>query len=68
MEFGKNNVYFMKDLEHARAVRNRVVRCFEEASLPTKTEEEKKKLLSFVIVGGGPISVEFAGELYDMVK
>ena len=68
VEFGKNNVYFMKDLEHARAIRNRVVRCFEEASLPTKSEEDKRRLLSFVIVGGGPVSVEFAGELYDMVR
>ena len=25
-------------------------------------------LLNFVIVGGGPTSIEFAGELYDFVK
>ncbi len=29
----------MKDLEHARAVRNRIVECFERASYPDSTEE-----------------------------
>ena len=67
VEAYKNNVYFMKDLGHARAVRNRIVKCFEMASLPNASEDDKKRLLSFAIVGGGPISVEFAGELYDML-
>jgi NADH:ubiquinone reductase (non-electrogenic) len=30
--------------------------------------EQKKNLLHFVIVGGGPINVEFAGELYSFLK
>jgi len=40
------------------------------ASNPTlkMTEEKKRELLSFVIVGGGPISVEFGGELHDMLR
>jgi len=42
--------------------------CFERASYPNTTEEEKKNLLHFVIVGGGPINVEFAGELYSFLK
>lgn len=29
--------------------------------------QERKKLLSFVIVGGGPTGVEVAAELYDMI-
>ena len=29
--------------------------------------QERKKLLSFVIVGGGPTGVEVAAEVYDMV-
>lgn len=39
----------------------------ELASLPTTTPEERKKLLSFVICGGGPTGVEFAAELADMM-
>jgi NADH dehydrogenase FAD-containing subunit len=31
-------------------------------------EQERKRLLSFVVVGGGPTGVEVAAELFDMVK
>jgi len=41
--------------------------CFEKASLPNLDEEERKKNLHFVIVGGGPTGVEFAAELHDFV-
>lgn len=68
VEYGKNNVYFLKDLAHARAIRGRILECFERASYPGVTQEERRKLLSFVIVGGGPISVEFAGELHSFVS
>jgi NADH dehydrogenase len=40
---------------------------FEQASLPTTTEEERKRLLNFVVCGGGPTGVEFAAELYDFL-
>lgn len=30
--------------------------------------QERKKLLSFVIVGGGPTGVEVAAELHDMIE
>lgn len=39
----------------------------ELAALPTTTPEERKRLLSFVICGGGPTGVEFAAELRDMM-
>lgn len=40
----------------------------EKAALPSITEEERKKLLSFVVCGGGPTGVEFAAELLDYVQ
>lgn len=40
---------------------------FERASLPSLSEEEKKRILHFVVVGGGPAGVEFAAELHDFV-
>lgn len=33
---------------------------FEAASLPTTSPEERKRLLSFVVCGGGPTGVETA--------
>jgi NADH dehydrogenase len=38
------------------------------ACLPTTSDEERKRLLSFVVSGGGPTGVEFAAELYDMLN
>ena len=68
VEYGKNNVYFLKSLEHARAIRHRILECFERASFPETSPEEREKLLHFVIVGGGPINVEFSGELYSFLN
>jgi NADH dehydrogenase FAD-containing subunit len=62
------NVFFLKQLQHSRAIRNRLLECFEMASSPNTSDEEIKKLLTFVVVGGGPTSVEFAAELYDFIK
>ena len=36
--------------------------------MPTTSDEERKRLLSFVVSGGGPTGVEFAAELYDMLN
>ncbi len=41
---------------------------FEAASLPTTTPEERRKLLSFVVCGGGPTGVETAAEIYDLCQ
>jgi NADH dehydrogenase len=38
------------------------------ASLPTTTPEDRKRLLSFVVCGGGPTGVEVAAELSDMLE
>ncbi|KAH7683429.1 NADH:ubiquinone reductase (non-electrogenic) protein [Dioscorea alata] len=41
--------------------------CFERANLPDLDEEERRKDVHFVIVGGGPTGVEFAAELHDFI-
>ena len=64
---GNPHVFFLKQLEHARAIRNRLVECFERATTPDISEEEKQRLLTFVVVGGGPTNVEFASELHDFL-
>lgn len=62
------NVYFLKQLSDTRGIRNRLIDCFERASSPGATKEEIKRLLRFVIVGGGPTNIEFASELFDFLK
>lgn len=59
------NVFFLKELADARAIRNQIINNLEEASIPGISESEKKRLLNFVVVGGGPTGVEFAAELSD---
>lgn len=55
-----------KSIADAVHVRNHVIRHFESASAE-KNEEIRRKLLSFVIIGGGPTGVELAGQLADLV-
>lgn len=50
----RENAYFLKDVGDARKIRNRLLSCFETAALPTTSEEMKKQLLNFAVVGGGP--------------
>ncbi|KAL2475458.1 External alternative NAD(P)H-ubiquinone oxidoreductase B2 [Abeliophyllum distichum] len=62
------NCLFLKEIEDAQRIRRTVIDCFERASLPSLTDEERKKILHFVVVGGGPTGVEFAAELHDYVN
>ena len=59
--------FFFKSVEDAAKLRLRVSECFERASLPATTEDDRRKLLSLVIVGGGPTGVEVAAELHDLI-
>ncbi|BGP41748.1 hypothetical protein JCM10450v2_005814 [Rhodotorula kratochvilovae] len=61
------HTYFLKDVRDAAKIRSRILECFELACQPTVTDAERKDLLNFVIVGGGPTGVEFAGELHDFL-
>ena len=64
----EEHAFFLRDVANADAIRNRIVRNISLAQIPECKEEERRKLLSFVIVGGGPTGVEFAGELANLVN
>lgn len=63
-----NYAYFLKEVSDARKIRVKVIDCFENASIPSLSHEEKKKNLTFVVCGGGPTGVEFAAELHDFIE
>lgn len=65
---GLENCNFLKTIDDARNVRNKVMQNLEYACLPTTTDAERRRLLSFVICGGGPTGVEFAAELFDLLN
>lgn len=61
----KEHAFPLKTLEEARALKNHILRTVERAAgLPPGSE--RKRLLSFVVVGGGPTGVEFAAELAEL--
>ncbi|KAH8193989.1 hypothetical protein TruAng_011843 [Truncatella angustata] len=64
----KEHANFLRDVGDARKIRMRVLQCFEKAALPTTTDDERKKLLHFAVVGGGPTGIEFAAELHDLIQ
>ncbi|KAL0054534.1 hypothetical protein WJX82_010454 [Trebouxia sp. C0006] len=64
----EENCFFLKDMEGAKALRQRINECFEISALPSTSPEERKRLLTFVVVGGGPTGVELAAEMHDYIK
>ncbi|KAF8882357.1 hypothetical protein CPB85DRAFT_1378267 [Mucidula mucida] len=65
---GLENCFQLKTIGDAQAIRRRVMDNFEIASLPTTSPEERKRLLSFVVCGGGPTGIETAAEIYDFCQ
>ncbi|KAJ7286128.1 hypothetical protein C8J57DRAFT_1286800 [Mycena rebaudengoi] len=65
---GLEHCFQLKTIADAQGIRRRIMDNFEAASLPTTTPEERKRLLSFVVCGGGPTGVETAAEIYDFCQ
>ena len=63
----RNNSMTMKNLKDAYNIRNHIIHCLELADV-TKDYNLKKRLLNFVVVGGGFSGVETVGELKEMVN
>lgn len=64
----KQNAWFLKDVQNSRAIRYRILECFEQAEHPDMTDEQRRNILHFVVVGGGPTGAEFAAALYDLIQ
>ncbi len=57
----------MKKVPQALDIRSLILQNFEKATI-TKSKEERKALLNFVIVGGGPTGVELSGAIAEIKK
>lgn len=64
----KEHATFLKDVSDARRIRMRIIERFEQAASPNLTDTERRALLHFAIVGGGPTGIEFAAELHDLLS
>lgn len=65
---GIENCFQLKTIRDAQDIRRRILDNFEAASAPNVAPEERTRLLSFVVCGGGPTGVETAAEIYDLCQ
>jgi NADH:ubiquinone reductase (non-electrogenic) len=64
----KEHSCFLKEVGDAQKIRKQIMDCIETAVFKDQSDEEMKRLLHMVVVGGGPTGVEFAGELQDFFE
>jgi NADH dehydrogenase len=57
----------LKDLDDALEVRRRVLLALEAAER-ARNPDERRRLLTFIVVGGGPTGVELAGAIADLSR
>lgn len=71
MTFGtkgvKEHAYFLREVNHAQEIRKKLLLNLMVSENPGILEEERKRLLHYIVIGGGPTRVEFSGELSDFV-
>lgn len=60
-------VYTLKSTAQAMRMRDEILDRLERASI-SRTAEERQRLLSFVVIGGGPAGVEVAGALGELKR
>jgi len=63
----EKNAMRMKSVSQAMELRNLILESFEKALL-TNDLQERERLMTFVVVGGGPTGVETAGALGELKK
>ncbi len=63
---GSENAFTFKTLADAFLLRNHVIECFERADVEPDPER-RRRLLTFVVIGGGLVGVELFGELTAFV-
>jgi NADH:ubiquinone reductase (H+-translocating) len=57
----------LKKIEDATAIRRRLLLAFEQAET-AKDPAERKALLTFAVIGGGPTGVELAGAIAELAR
>ena len=63
----EKHVFTLKSTTEAIRCRNEVLACLERAAL-CRDDALRKRLLTFVVVGGGPTGVEIAGALGELKR
>jgi NADH:ubiquinone reductase (H+-translocating) len=61
------HVHVLKSIPDAISLRQRILNSFEAAEME-EDEDGRKRLLTYIVIGGGPTGVEVAGTLADVVN
>jgi len=57
----------LKKIDDATGIRRRILSAFENAEA-TQSAEARKRLLTFVVIGGGPTGVEMSGAIAELAR
>lgn len=68
IEGAKKHATFLREVHHAQEIRRKLLLNLMLSDVPGVSDEEKRRLLHCVVVGGGPTGVEFSGELSDFIQ
>lgn len=63
----ENHAIGLKSLDDATEIRRRVLLAFEQAEM-CENPEEKRRLMTIAVVGGGPTGVELAGAFAELAR
>ena len=63
----RDHAFPLKTLEDGITLRSRVLGRFE-AAMHEPDADERKRILGFLVIGGGPTGVEYAGALSELVR
>ena len=55
----KEHTHYLKNISQAQKIRKNIMDSFETAAVPQQSESEIRRLLHFVVVGGGPTGKNF---------
>jgi NADH:ubiquinone reductase (H+-translocating) len=67
MQEVQDRSFSLKTVTHAHNLHHKIVRNFERAS-QLADAEERRRLLTFIVVGGGATGIELTGSLHDLVQ
>jgi NADH dehydrogenase, FAD-containing subunit len=57
----------LKDLDEAITIRRKILLALERAEIAA-SDEERRRLLAFILIGAGPTGIELAGAIADLAK
>jgi NADH:ubiquinone reductase (H+-translocating) len=67
MQEVQDRSFSLKTVTHAHDLHRKIVRNFERAS-QLSDPEERRRLLTFIVVGAGATGIELTGSLHDLVQ